>query len=184
MFIVFTILWMIVHVTYPYWQGARYVFPVLPIFIYFTFQGIKTAIAKLPEKYHLIGERVHLGFWGLLAVILLFNASVYAIVNLKNNRSINGPFDRYSMEVYEYINEKTPAESVIVFFKPRVMVLMTGHNAIMSMDCAHILHGDYLVLSRKVGENQQIPPEDIDNCNLPLKEVLRNRRFIVDKILK
>ncbi|HUF00092.1 MAG TPA: hypothetical protein VMN99_12615, partial [Anaerolineales bacterium] len=32
-FLLFFGLWMIVHITYPYWQGARYIFPLLPIFI-------------------------------------------------------------------------------------------------------------------------------------------------------
>jgi hypothetical protein len=40
------------------------------------------------------------------------------------------------------------------------------------------------VLSRKVGENNQIPPEQIDSCNLPLNEVLRNNRFLVYEIQK
>jgi hypothetical protein len=44
--------------------------------------------------------------------------------------------------------------------------------------------GDYLVLSRKVGENQQITPEEIDACNLPLDQVLRNNRFVVYRIQK
>ena len=38
-FLLFFFLWMLVHITYPYWQGARYIFPLLPIFIYFAFQG-------------------------------------------------------------------------------------------------------------------------------------------------
>lgn len=184
LFIVFTILWMAVHVTYPYWQGARYIFPVLPIFIYFTFIGIKTALAKLPERHRLTSERLHLGFWGLIAAVLLFRSGADAVINLQNARSINGPFDPYSMEVYEYINEKTTPDSVIVFFKPRVMVLMTGRDTIMSMECDRILLGDYLVLSRKVEENQQIPPEMIGACNLPLEDVLKNRRFIVYQVQK
>jgi hypothetical protein len=183
-FIVFTVLWMVVHITYPYWQGPRYIFPVLPIFIYFTFHGIKTVVARLPERYRFVADRMHLVFWSVIAVILLFNSGAIAVVNLQSGRSINGPFDSYSMEVYEYINEKTPPDSVIVFFKPRVMVLMTGHDTIMSMECDRILLGDYLVLNRKVEENQQIPPGEIGNCNLPLEDVLRNRRFIVYKVLK
>lgn len=183
-FIYFTILWMLVHITWPYWQGPRFVFPIFPIFIYFTFWGIKTVIAKLPENYRLAGERTHYGFWILIACIFLFTSSARAINNIQNNRNLNGPFDLFSMEVYEYISQKTPSDSVVVFFKPRVMVLMTGHNAIMSTECDRILLGDYLVLSRKVGENQQIPPDDIKSCDLPLEQVLKNQRFIVYKILK
>jgi hypothetical protein len=47
-----------------------------------------------------------------------------------------------------------------------------------------MLKGDYLVLSRKVGENQQITPENIDACNLPLNQVLKNNRFVVYQIQK
>ncbi len=105
-------------------------------------------------------------------------------MNLQNERSINGPFDQSSRQVYDYIQQETPADSVIVFFKPRAMRLMTGHDSLMSTECDRMLKGDYLVLSRKVGENNQIPPEQIDSCNLPLNEVLRNNRFLVYEIQK
>jgi hypothetical protein len=104
--------------------------------------------------------------------------------NLQADRLINGPFDPYSQEVYTYIQQETPAESIVVFFKPRVMRLMTDRPSIMSTECDLILKGDYLVLSRKVGENQQIPPEQIDSCGLPLNQVLKNNRFVVYKIEK
>ncbi|HLO15592.1 MAG TPA: hypothetical protein VK206_12230 [Anaerolineales bacterium] len=184
LFLLFFALWMIVHVTYPYWQGPRYIFPLLPIFIYFAFQGMKFAINRMPKEYHLIGQRVFYGFWFLIAGIFLFTSSANAYINLQNGRAINGPFDPYSMEVYDYIKQKTPPDSVVIFFKPRVMVMMTDHRTIMSTECDRMFKGDYLVLSRKVGENQQITPENIDACNLPLNQVLKNSRFIVYQIQK
>jgi hypothetical protein len=183
-FLLFFVFWITVHITYPYWQGARYIFPLLPIFIYFAFQGMKFLIGKLPEGYRLIGQRVFFGFWILLVGIFLVKSATNAYFNLQNDRTINGPFDPLSVEVYQYIKEKTPPDSVVVFFKPRVMVMMTDHPTIMSTECDRILKGDYLVLSRKVGENQQITPEDIDACHLPLDEVLKNNRFIVYQIQK
>ena len=183
-FLLFFGVWMIVHIAYPYWQGPRYIFPLLPIFIYFTFQGMKFVIQALPERYTQIGYRTLYSFWSLIALIFLFNSSINAYINLQHDRAINGPFDQYSKEVYRYIREATPANSVIIFFKPRVMVLMTDHQTIMSTECDRMLKGDYLVLSRKVGKNQQIPPEEIDACHLPLKEVLKNSRFIVYQIRK
>jgi hypothetical protein len=183
-FLVFFILWLIVHITYPYWQGPRYIFPLLPIFIYFIFQGMRVLINQLPEQYHLTGQRAFYAFWILIAGVFLFNSSSNAYANLHNNREINGPFDPYSTEVYDYINEQTSPDSVVVFFKPRVMVMMTDHRTIMSTECDRMLKGDYIVLSRKVGENQQITPENIDACNLPLNQVLKNNRFIVYQIQK
>ena len=145
---------------------------------------MKFYIAKLPEKDTRIGQRIFYGFWSLIIMIFLFNSSVSAYNNLKNDRAINGPFDTYSREVYEYIKEKTPANSIVVFFKPRAMRLMTDHDSLMSTDCDRMLKGDYLVLSKKVEENQQIPPEKIGACTLPLTSVLTNSRFIVYKIQK
>jgi hypothetical protein len=183
-FLLFFVFWMIVHITYPYWQGPRYIFPLLPIFVYFIFQGMKFLIEKLPADYHFLGQRLLYGFWILIAAISLVKSGTNAYVNLKKDRAINGPFDPYSTEVYNYIKEKTPSDSVVIFFKPRVMVMMTDHPTIMSTECDRMLKGDYLVLSRKVGENQQITPEEIDACNLPLDQVLKNNRFIVYQIQK
>jgi len=183
-FLLFFAFWMVVHLTYPWWQGPRYIFPLLPIFIYFAFQGMKTVINRLPEGYCIVGQRTFYGFWILIAGIFLFTSVQNAYLNLQNNRTINGPFDPYSTEVYDYIKEETPSDSVVIFFKPRVMVIMTEHPTIMSMECDRMLKGDYLVLSRKVGDNQQIPPENIDACNLPLDQVLKNNRFIVYHIQK
>lgn len=183
-FLLFFAFWMLVHVTYPWWQGPRYIFPLLPIFIYFAFQGMKDIIHRLPERDRLTGQWAFYGFWLLMAGIFLFTSTQNAYFNLQNDRTINGPFDPYSTEVYSYIQDRTPPDSVVIFFKPRAMVIMTGHPAIFSTECDRMLKGDYLVLSRKVGDNQQIPPEEIDACNLPLEQVLKNNRFVVYQIQK
>ncbi len=184
LFILLFVLWMLSLVTWPSWQGPRFVFPLLPLFLYFTFQGMKYVLGRLPRQNAKIGNQAFTGFWLLVIAVFFFQSAAGAYTNLQNERSINGPFDPLSRQVYDYIEQETPADSVIVFFKPRAMRLMTGHDSLMSMECVRILKGDYLVLSRKVGENNQIPPEHIDSCNLPLNEVLRNNRFLVYEIQK
>lgn len=183
-FLWFFVVWMLVHVTYPYWQGPRYIFPLLPIFIYFAFQGMKFVIGKLPEKNQTTGQWVFHGFWLLIIGYFLVYSASSVYVNLKEDRQINGPFDRFSMEVYDYIKRKAPPDSVLIFYKARVMRLMTGYPSIMINECDGMLKGDYLILSKKVGENNQVPPDQIKACNLPLDKELENRRFIIYKIEK
>lgn len=183
-FIIFFALWMIVLITWPFWQGSRFIFPVLPIFVYFVFQGMKTAIDRLPEAYHQRSHIIFYSFWVLLVGIFLVNSSTRAFNNVRNGRNINGPFDPVSREIYSYLKEETPADSVVVFFKPRAMRLMTDRDTLMINQCEGMLKGDYIVLSKKVAENNQVPPERIGSCNLPLENVFENRRFIVYKILK
>ena len=182
-FILFFVLWMIVHITYPYWQGPRYIFPLLPIFIYFAFQGMKAVIGRLPETYQVTGQRIFYGFWLVIIGYFLFTSGSSAYYNVRNGRQINGPFDPVSMEVYDYI-KKLPRDSVLIFYKARAMRLMTGYDTIMINECEGMLKGDYLILSKKVGENNQVPPERIDSCNLPLDKVFDNRRFIIYEIEK
>jgi hypothetical protein len=50
-------------------------------------------------------------------------------------------------------------------------------------ECERMPKGDYLALSKKVGENLQIPPERIGECNLPLDKVYENRRFVVYRLM-
>ncbi|MEO7841116.1 MAG: hypothetical protein ABIU06_17380, partial [Anaerolineales bacterium] len=183
-FLIFFVIYFALMLVWPEWQGPRFLFPLFPIFIYFTFQGMRSVISKLPADYHRSGQWIFYGFWLSIIGIFLVNSSLAAYANLQNNRSINGPFDQYSMEVYNFIKKETPANSVIIFFKPRALRLMTNRDTFMSKECDRLSLGDTIVLSRKVGENQQIAPEEIDACNLPLDEVLRNRRFIIYEILK
>lgn len=183
-FVIFFVIWMLLLITWPSWQGPRFIFPLLPVFIYFIFQGMKSILEKLPKTYERVGQWTFYGFWSLIVIVFLFNSSMKAYINVTTGRSINGPFDSYSREVYSYIQEKTPANSIIIFFKPRLMRLMTGHDSFMSTECDRMSKGDYLVLSRKVGNNQQIPPEEIGRCNLPLEEVLENNRFVIYRIQK
>jgi hypothetical protein len=48
----------------------------------------------------------------------------------------------------------------------------------MVLECDHLLRGDYVVL-HKNWEYSQILPKDIQYCNLPLKNVYENRKYIV-----
>ncbi|HKI54954.1 MAG TPA: hypothetical protein VJ987_12580 [Anaerolineales bacterium] len=181
--LLFFIIYYSAMVIWPEWQGIRFVFPVLPIFIYFAFQGINVIIRKLPERSRPVGTWVSSLLWIALAGVFLFNSGTRAYSNLSNNRKINGPFDSYSDEVFRYIRTETPPDSVIVFFKPRAMRLFTDRDSIMVLECENLLEGDYFA-QHKNWEYSQILPNEIDDCNLPLKTVFENRKYIVYEIPK
>jgi hypothetical protein len=184
LFVLYIALYLIILWTWPEWQGYRFIFPLLPFFVYFAFQGIRMTLEKVNKKHRALFQK---GFYGYLLLIVFFfayNAGLNAYGNLHADREINGPFDPLSMETYEFIKKNTPPESVIVFFKPRAMHLMTDRNALALTECDRILEGNYLALSKKVGENLQIPPENIGECNLPLGKIFENRRFIVFLVMR
>jgi len=183
LFVIYAIIYLIVLWTWPEWQGYRFLFPMLPVFIYFSIQGIRVTLDRLGNNQKTI---LQLGAYTYLLIIVIFFAyfaGSNAYYNMRNDRKINGPFDTFSIETYDFIKNNTPSDSVIVFFKPRVMHLMTDRNALALTECGRMTEGNYLALSKKVGENLQIPPERIDECHLSLDKVYENRRFIVYKLL-
>lgn len=181
--IIFFALYLAVMLLWPEWQGIRFIFPLLPLFIYFAFQGANALVRLLPERLRLPGKGIISLFWLALAGIFLFNSGAQAYTNLKDGRQINGPFDAFSYDLYNYIRAETPLDSVIVFFKPRALRLFTDRDSIMSIECDRLLLGDYVAL-HKNWEYSQILPGDIQDCNLPLETVYENRRFVVYEVQK
>ena len=184
LFVLYTALYLLVVWTWPEWQGYRFLFPMLPFFIYFALQGIRIILDKIGKTWKANLQKGAYAFLLLIAVLFAYNSGTDAYVNLRSGREINGPFDPYSLETYDFIKNNTPPDSVIIFFKPRAMRLMTDRDSLALTECTRIPEGDYLALSKKVGENLQIPPEQINECAIPLDKVFENRRFVVYQIMK
>lgn len=180
--IVFFSLYFSAIILWPVWQGMRFIFPLIPVFVYFIFQGINFIVSTL-KQYRAAGRYAAYIFWLGVILIFFYTAADSAYRNLQNDRQIGGPFDSYSKELYEFIKEKTPRDSVIVFFKPRAMRLMTDRDSFMSTECERLPLGNYVAISKKA-ENSQLSPYEIDDCGIPLKSVFENRRFIVYQIQK
>jgi hypothetical protein len=184
LFVLYAFLYLLVVWTWPDWQGYRFLFPVLPFFIYFAIQGIRATIARAATDQNNLLQKGAYAYISLIIAFFAFYAGWNGLANLRAGREINGPFDPFSIETYSFIKDNTPSDSVIIFFKPRAMRLMADRDALAITECERIPEGDYLALSKKVGENLQIPPEQIDTCNLPLDKVFENRRFVVYRLEK
>jgi len=184
LYVLYAFLYLAVVWSWPERQGYRFLFPLLPLFVYFAMQGMRLINSKVGDTQKSILQKSAYTYLLFIIVFFVYNAGTNAYGNLQADREINGPFDPFSMETYDFIKTNTPPESVIVFFKPRAMRLMTDRDSLALTECDRIPEGDYLALSKKVGENLQIPPERIDECNLSLDKVFENRRFVVYQILK
>lgn len=183
LFVLYAVLYLFVIWTWPDWQGYRFIFPLLPFFIYFSFQGI-SVLLKLVTTNKKVISNVVTGILLLIVAGMAVSAGKNAYNTLHNGRDINGPFDPFSMETYEFIKNEIPSDSIIVFFKPRAMRLMTDRDSLALTECERMSESDYLVLNKKVGENLQISPERIGECGLPLDTIFENRRFIVYQMKK
>jgi hypothetical protein len=182
-FIVFYAVWMLLLASWPAWQGPRFIFPLLPVFFYFVFQGMDVVIHRFAEKPRAWIQRGATAFWLVIIGIFLFQSGVQAWENLTQDRKPSSAFEPFSMDMYEFIRENTAPDSVVVFFKPRAMRLFTERDSYMVMTCGELTRGDYVVINH-LAENSQVPEDEVDECGIPLQVVFENRRFLVYKILK
>jgi hypothetical protein len=170
-------------ILWPERQGLRFIYPVLPFLFIFAFDGMKLALEHLPARWQTLAPHLITGFFGLLLLLSLGTSAHSAWGNLAANREINGPFDEFSYDLYEFIRDETPAESVIVFVRPRAMRLFTDRDSFMTTRCQDLPKGDYIAIHEKIGNVGQIPPEQISACpGVTLEEVFNNRRFTVYRI--
>lgn len=169
-------------ITWPETQGLRFIYPLIPIGVLVAAEGWKAAAERLSVRDASLARRAGLGVAGLLILFSLTASAQVGITNLRYGRSLDGPFDPYSQAMFEFVREKTPADSVIVFFRPRAMRLLTGRDAFLSTECERLSLGDYVVLSKKANDDLQTTPSQVGSCQLPLTPVFKNRRFIVYRL--
>lgn len=173
-------------ILWPERQGLRFFYPLLPFLLIYTLDGMKLILVRLPETRRSLARWVFSGFWGVLLLLSAGTSVNRAYVNMAAGRAINGPFDVYSYQMYEFIREQTPAESVIIFMRPRALRLFTNRDSFTSSDCADLSRGDYVVLHEKMGGTGQVPPEKVTTCNpsVTLEEVFNNKRLIIYRLNK
>ncbi len=170
LFIIYSALTIALLIVFPPTQGLRYVFPVLPFWLYFTIIGIGARLDKMPIKYL------------ALCTCLLF--SITHLTYKQHGSLIQSPYSKNSQEVFAYIRNNTEENARITFFKPRALRLETGRN---SMWKAHAgdLNYDY-ILHYKYQSPNTIPSDEIKNLvkNGQAQLVFANDDFHLLKIIK
>lgn len=174
----FFALYLALMLVWPMKQGIRFIFPLLPIFMYLAFQGARAVTGWLPEGRRKAGRAVCCGAWLLLAGIFVFQSGTLAWRNLRDGRTIEGPFDAPSSDLFRYVGTQTPPDSVVVFFKPRAMRLFASRDSVLVFNCQRLHLGDYVVVSKKAVVGQ-VPAARIGQCGLPLTSVFENQVFVV-----
>jgi hypothetical protein len=182
----YSLLTILLFIVWPERQGLRFIYPVLPFLFISAFDGMKLATARLKTDRQKTAQRIVSGFWVLVLVVGLTVSVDMAYSNMASGREVNGPFDTYSNQMFSFVREKTPKDSVIIFMRPRALRLLTGHDSFMTENCADLAKGNYVAIHEKYADNGQIAPEKVTSCNpaLKLDVVFNNKRFTVYKIHK
>jgi hypothetical protein len=172
-------------VLWPETQGVRFIFPLLPFFIYFAYRGMTATSFALTERYQRLGLWLTRGFWLVILAIFAWTSLSAARDNLAQGRGPYGNvFDPLSIQMFEFVKSDTPADSVIAFYKPRALRLFTDRDALLVDTCDALSKADYVVLRKSRGAVDQVAPADVTTCNpsLQLTGVFDNEKFVIYQI--
>jgi hypothetical protein len=142
---VYVVLLLGTFIPWPFTPVPRFLFPIVPPIALIAADGARSVAALLPPAGKRIAWRTSIGLTGALVALSLFASARAGWSNLQNYRAISGPFDASSTEMFEFIRDHTPADSVVVFYKPRVLRLITGRDSFRATTCDGLRGGDYIV---------------------------------------
>jgi hypothetical protein len=174
--ILYMVLTALLYMLWPFTQGLRFVFPLLPFYFHFMFIGIRWGFEAIGgsagvrwrfEAIRSPGRTIG----QVLAVCVLVSVTFFfmkdsvsqVIGNLRNHRSVaSGPYAETSRDVFEFIMNNIGKDDVIVFFKPRLMRMITDRQSIMITGALELKRGDYLCIYLKENAFDQLPLADVD----------------------
>ena len=170
------------YVVWPF-PSTRFLFGIAPFTVYFAYYPIRYGLSRLPG-IHATGRTTLLAALLLtLGVHFVWHAATIVRDNLLKDRAFpDGPFTPQSAELFSYIREQTPPDGGIIFFKPRLLTLLTGRIAWVFNDCES-LNGIDSVASIKDERFSSPNAEALETCNPEMNPeiVFENGLFIVYK---
>lgn len=118
------------NIIWPFTQGLRFVFILIPFCIYWTLLGY---VAIKPPK--IIANICKILFISLLLINIYSNLKHEWIPNIKSK----GIFDLHTyskdaLQMYDFIKNNTKQDDVIVFFAPQILYLTTNRLALYQYD--------------------------------------------------
>ncbi len=172
----------LLFILWPEQQGVRFLFPLLPLIVYFAWRGMEASHFALAGHHPRLGMALARLFWLIVILGFAWNSVDLARQNLARGRGHNGNvLDPLSLEMFDFIRTQTPADAVIAFYKPRALRLFTDRNTLLIDDCRALPLADYAVLRKSRGGLDQIAPAVIDTCNptVQVERLFENHKFVI-----
>jgi hypothetical protein len=166
----------------------RYVYPLWPLLMLMAYDGMKVIAGRLKPN---LQPRASMFTWDLFVVLAVASFAACTQIAWTNMaggrydyRRSWGAFSPGSSLMFEYIRDKTPTDSVIIFFKPRAMRLRTDRDAFFTTRCEDLPKGDYVAIVKSIGTYDQISPQLVRHCNptTALTAVYEKDDFVVYQI--
>lgn len=135
-------------ILFPYSGGQRYYLPVLFAIVILAAGGVEGLANWVAIGSSRAGD---LKFTRRLLVALLFIGAVTSNlfrIDLQRERNIDGPYSPAATELFAYIREQPSEIQPVAFFKPRVLRLLAGKEAVLVREIASTKHVNSIAIFR------------------------------------
>lgn len=177
-FIAFSALTVLLYILWPGTQGLRFIFPVIPFYLFFAFAGLSRLGLTLPIPVMKRYAAIHLpGVFSFMVIFvfgLTLSAQMYIILSSSGQDVLNGPYTKDSIELFRYISNHTQGSDIIIFFKPRAMTLYTGRKSIKLTKIEGILASQARYIAC---EKNEVVDLEFQNCKAAVSKVFENKTF-------
>lgn len=175
-----------IYIIWPETQGLRFIFPIIPVYLYFTFSGISFINYKIKfySKYNWLSILT-----GIILIFIFLNKVTPTILQkyAGERKVLEGPFELESNEAFGYLKNNSNKKEIIVFFKPRALNLLISRKSVMMNDFEKIefINPSYLVIHKFMGDYNQVRAYDQRLIAAQwLKPVFENSHYIIYKNLQ
>lgn len=178
-------------------QEGRYLFPIVPMLMYFALQSVPSAVSLVVS-----GVGSHRGSTGHRSVsraVSLSTAVLFALLAVSSARStfwwadrataqreageiMNGPERPEAIEMARAVRAITAPDDVVAFFRARAMTMLTDRRSLQSGSIEPILAGaDWYVMERGSTYSQPLL-DPVEAEALGLEEVWSNGGWVMFRI--
>ena len=157
LYVAFSIFTVCIFILAPGRDGLRYLFPIIPFYLYFLFSGINKLNFVLSVKDIKIDLGLMIGIPLILLFFLTISVDIYKQYNMKDN-IMPGPHQKDSIELFNYISLNTTKDSILIFDKPRVMTLYTDRKSARITNFDKIMESgaDYIVCRQNSQDDLEV----------------------------
>ncbi len=187
LYIIYCAASLLIFVLWPPVQGLRFIFSLLPFYLYFVFIGLMEAqksflTPSAPGRKFVRPALVPL-FCLLVGGMFLISTTTMALSNYPERRMAEGPYNSPSAEAFAFIKENTQPGEEVLFWKPRTFAFMADRQALRITNIAEVMEGkgDYL-LYYKLVDFGQLPKEELEQLSKMVKPSFENEEYILFRL--
>jgi len=184
---IYGVMTMLLLLVWPFKQGLRFLFPLLPFYLSFVLTGLEKCLNISHGPWKALWKVVGLCPVFFILILFLKSSILNASENLVNHRTENtGPYLSTSTELFSFITNNTETNSIIVFRKPRVMTLFTNRKSMVIDQKNKLTRGDYLCISILLDASYQLRFKELVSLtkNGRIHLIYRNKDFLLFQIKK